>query len=311
MVHINCRIIAISIIVLSMIVIYAIFSWLSPVMIDDLMFWHKYLDANNGDATPSLLGYWCYIRDLWLYENGRLANMLCAPVVLWMPKIVWNVFLACVISCMYLISARIINNSWNFEPLLLVVVWIAYIFILPWHESNSLVIIDYALNYFLSTVVVLLTIWAAWHMEFSQMKNRYLYIGILLMGFVCGLFHEGFSFPLIATLFCIACLNCFKMNCQWWGLFVAVLIGMLICAGSPAIWERFFTSVDADSHFHLKPYIRMFIKNTTLFAGISILMFVCAFFKRGRRCIKHVFSDQINVYLILLGIYSSSISYVL
>lgn len=83
-----------SIIILAIILIYTLFSLLCPIMTDDYMFWGKYLTANNGSMMPSLSGYCNYVRDLWLYENGRLANMLCAPVVLWMPKLAWAIILA-------------------------------------------------------------------------------------------------------------------------------------------------------------------------------------------------------------------------
>lgn len=46
-----------SIIILAIILIYASFSWLCPIMIDDYMFWDKYLTANNGSILPSLSGY--------------------------------------------------------------------------------------------------------------------------------------------------------------------------------------------------------------------------------------------------------------
>ena len=66
-----------SIIILAIILIYASFSWLCPIMIDDYMFWDKYLTANNGSILPSLSGYCNYVRDLWLYMKTAGLPTCC------------------------------------------------------------------------------------------------------------------------------------------------------------------------------------------------------------------------------------------
>ncbi|WP_300300289.1 DUF6056 family protein [uncultured Muribaculum sp.] len=298
----------ISLIVISMFAIYAIFSWFTPLMVDDLIFWHKYQCANNGLTSPSLSGYWIYIRDLWLYENGRLANMLCAPAILWIPRWLWSAILALIICGLFVLCARIINDNRRISPTLLIFVWVASVLLLPWHDYSSLMLLDYALNYFPSSILALGTIWTVCHLQSTRIDNPICYILILIMGFAAGLFHEGFSLPLIATFITIAFINQFKMPAQWWGIFIATIIGTAICVGSPAIWERFFDTMDNASTFHIKPYLRNFIKNTTLFAfscGISCILLLS---HKGRALLNAIIHNTINQYILLTGIFSGLMS---
>ena len=240
------------VIILAIILIYTLFSLLCPIMTDDYMFWRKYLTANNGSMMPSLSGYCNYVRDLWLYENGRLANMLCAPVVLWMPKLAWAIILAVIICAIYLLSARMVNGSRPVSPLLLMSIWICSILLLPWYDTSSLMLIDYALNYFPPTLLTLATIWAAYRIESGQpFRNIYYYCAIVVIAFLAGIFHEGFSMPLLAAISVIAAVRRFSMPGQWWGIYIALLCGTIISAGSPAIWTRFFTAMDSRTQQHL------------------------------------------------------------
>lgn len=289
-----------SIIILAIILIYTLFSLLCPIMTDDYMFWGKYLTANNGSMMPSLSGYCNYVRDLWLYENGRLANMLCAPVVLWMPKLAWAIILAVIICAIYLLSARMVNGSRPVRPLLLMSVWICSILLLPWYDTSSLMLIDYALNYFPPTLLTLATIWAAYRIESGQpFRNIYYYCAIVVIAFLAGIFHEGFSMPLLAAISVIAAVRKFSMPGQWWGIYIALLCGTIISAGSPAIWTRFFTVMDSRTQQHLLPYLRTLVKTTPVLLAMSTVAIAALPFRKSRQVLNSIISDRLNQYLIL------------
>lgn len=294
-----------SIIILAIILIYASFSWLCPIMIDDYMFWDKYLTANNGSILPSLSGYCNYVRDLWLYENGRLANMLCAPVVLWMPKLAWAIILAVIICAIYLSAASLVNGSRPVSPLLLMSVWICCILLLPWHDYSSLMLIDYALNYFPSTLLTLATIWAAYRIGSGRRFRIARYCLIIFVAFLTGVFHEGFSMPLLAALSVIAAVRRFSMPGQWWGVYIALLCGTIISAGSPAIWTRFFTTMDSNAELHLRPYLRALVKNTPLFFALSAAAIAAIPFAKSRRILRNIISDRLNQYLLLTALFAA------
>ena len=294
-----------SLIILAIILIYASFSWLCPIMIDDYMFWGKYITANNGSTSPSLTGYLTYVRDLWLYENGRFANMLCAPVVLWMPKWIWAIILAVIICATYLLSAWMVNGSRSISPLLLMSVWICCILLLPWYDISSLMLIDYALNYFPPTLLTLASIWAAYHIESGRQFRHIYYCAIIVIAFLAGIFHEGFSMPLLAALSVIAATRRFSMPGQWWGVYIALLCGTIISAGSPAIWTRFFTTMDSNAELHLRPYLRALVKTTPMFFALSAAAIAAIPFAKSRRILRNIISDRLNQYLLLTASFAA------
>lgn len=294
-----------SLIILAIIMVYTIFSWLCPLMIDDYMFWDKYLAANNGSVMPSLSGYCTYVKDLWLYENGRLANMLCAPIVLWMPKWLWAIILAATICAIYLSAARLVKGSWSISPLLLMAVWICCILLLPWHDYSSLMLIDYALNYFPPSLLTLATIWAAYHIGNGRLFRQARYCLIIFISFLTGVFHEGFSMPLLAALSVIAAIRRFSMPAQWWGVYIALLCGTIISAGSPAIWTRFFTTMDSNAELHLRPYLRVLVKTTPMFLALSAAVIASLPFTKSRRILRNILSDRLNQYLLLTASFAA------
>lgn len=291
-------------VIVSIFVIYAVFSYLCPTMVDDLMFWCKYLDANGGCPNPSFFGYCTYVKDLWLYENGRLANMLCAPVVLWVPRAVWAILLSAVICMVFLLSARLVNGNWHFSPVSLMCVWIGGILFLPWRDYSSLMLTDYALNYFPSTLLTLGTILAASNTD-NHIKYKTSYPAVLLMGVFAGIFHEGFSLPLIAGLTTVAVMRRFRMPRQWWGIYMALIAGCSVCVGSPAIWTRFFETVEEPSAFHLLPYIKSFVKTTPLFFIFVIMSVMALLIPKMRNMSKECLSDKLNQYIVLTAIYGA------
>ena len=124
-------------------------------------------------------------------------------------------------------------------------------------------LIDYALNYFPSTLLTLATIWAAYRIGSGRRFRNARYCLIIFVAFLTGVFHEGFSMPLLAALSVIAATRRFSMPGQWWGVYIALLCGTIISAGSPAIWTRFFTVMDSRTQQHLLPYLRTLVKNHT------------------------------------------------
>lgn len=298
-------------IIAAVIAAYASFSWLCPYLSDDYSFLLQYLTANGGSDAPSLSGYWTYVSNIWLHENGRLANMLCAPVVLWMPKWLWAAAIAAVVGAIYLVAARLAKGSWRVGPLLLLSIWVACIVLLPWSDDSSLIAIDFALNYLLSALLMLVTMWAAYHVEVHTISRRSLYCVVVVVGFLTGMCHEGASLPLVATFTLMAAIRRFAMPRQWWGIYIALLVGTAICVGSPAIWTRFSLDVDSRTVFHIRPYIRVLVKSTPLLAAMCAVLVVVAFSRKGRMMIKDACSDRLNLYLGLAAAMSAGMMIVL
>lgn len=68
----------------------------------------------------------------------------------------------------------------------------------------------------------------------SVAKNAFL----LLIGIVCGNFHEGFTLLISGALFFYALFHLRKLNASQWCLIVGMWIGTLTVIASPGIWGR-------------------------------------------------------------------------
>lgn len=313
--NISARQIQLWIIIFSIILIYSLFSWFVPFNGDDLLFQYKYTIANNGSTKFSLSGLVVFMRDLWLYENGRLANVLCGIVILWMPKWIWAISLGTIICSIFMISTKMAQHISPLSPLMLLVIWIMGIIFFPWYDMSSLMLVAYAMNYFVSMLFVIASIYIAWQLESTRVNHR-IYICTLVIGIITGLMHEGFAVPLLATIILTGIISHIKKNplsLQWYGFLIAVMVGTIICISSPAIIDRFFTL--SESHeirpADLRAYIRILLKNTPLFAGT--LLAGCAMLCQSdsRRFLKRFFAHQLNIYLLLLATTSAIMDIIL
>lgn len=292
-------------------IIYSIFSWLVPFNIDDLLFCHKYFIANNGWEHFSLPGIWSYIRSLWLYENGRLSNMFCAPIILWIPKWIWAILLGIIIMTLNLLSTYLAQKSTHITASMLMFIWLMGIIFYPWHDFSSLMLVAYALNYFVAGLLILISIAAFVYLETHKLRPA-VYIPLIITGFAAGMIHEGFSLPLCATLAIALVTNREKQSRQWWGLFIAVVAGTAICTTSPAIWARFFDTAESKNFMHtIIPYVRLFIKSTPLFAAGVLITAILLITRKGRTTLKNVFADRLNVYLATMACAASAMAIIL
>lgn len=292
-----------------MLAVYSLFAWYTPVAIDDYAFMRYYLEANNGSSGFSWSGMAGYISTVWNIENGRLANYLCAPVLLWMPHWLRALSLGLVISTSFILAARLASIKEHLTPPMLVVVWAGMAMFLPWRDISSLMVVDYALNYFLSGLFLLLTLAAAIRLEKSKMGNS-LYSVAIIAAFCAGLCHECFGLPLIAAMGMVALMKRFSMPVQWWGLFAAVVAGTALCLSSPAIWSRFL-SRSGSLNFDLVHACRLLAYSGFIFSLVSFAIFCCLLSAWGRRWLRQFFSTSLNRYLGFVALFSAIISVIL
>lgn len=293
----------------AMFAVYSLFAWFIPVSIDDYAFMRYYLEANGGDPDFSWSGLTGYFSTVWNVENGRLANYLCAPVLLWIPHWLRALLLGLVISSTFILSARLASSKERLTPAMLVFVWALMAMFLPWRDISSLMVADYALNYFLSGLFLLMTLTAAVRLDDSKMGQGF-YIAALIAAFCAGLCHECFGLPLISAMAIVALLNRFSMPVRWWGLFAAVVAGTAFCLSSPAIWSRLFSRADS-LNLNIVQACRLLAYSGFIFSMVCFILF-CGFFTiRGRRWLKQIFSVTVNRYFGLLGVFSAIIAEVL
>lgn len=137
-------------VILLMTIVYSVYAWYVPVALDDYAFMGYYLDANGGDSSFSLSGLCRYIKTVWEIENGRLANYLCAPFLLWLSHWLRGVVTGVIITASFVISAKFAIGNKKLTGRVVVFVWALSVVFLPWHDFSGLMVADYFLNYLFS-----------------------------------------------------------------------------------------------------------------------------------------------------------------
>lgn len=290
------------IVMVAMMVVYTIYSWCTPYALDDYMFVGYYLNG-NPDERLSLSGLWNYISTVRSSENGRLANLLCAPIVMWLPHWLWALIFGAIVTTSITLSARLAAGNQPVTAGMLILVWALSVIFLPWQDFSGLVVIDYALNYLLSWLLVLLTLMSLLKVEEKTMRLSY-YCPVLFLAFLTGMVHESFSAVLLAAVTVYAVIKKFRMAPQWWGIYVALVIGLIICFSADGIINRVIRTTGFERPRDLMYFARLIYHTMSLCAIVGFVGVVMTFTKSGRSRLRSIFSRPVNVYVTLIAFFA-------
>lgn len=295
---INIRLLFVVILIMG---VYSLFAYFVPVAIDDFSFMRYYIDAKGGDRSFSFSGLANYFVSVRQLENGRLANYLCAPVVLWIPRWLWALILGGIITTCVALTARLSSGWKKFSARILIFVWALTVVFMPWNDFSGLMVADYALNYLFAWLLVLLTIIFLIRVSRSRMYV-WAYCLALICAFAAGMIHETVSLCMIATFGLIAVSKRFKLSSQWWGLFIAIILGETLCLTAPGIMSRIKME---SSNFEL-PTLYVLIRHAyhtiLLFSICSIAAIITSLTNKGRNRLRGIFRSQINIYMGLFAL---------
>ena len=298
--HAKVNIKVLSIIILMMCA-YSIFAYFVPPAIDDFAFMRYYINANGGSDLFSFSALVDYIVTVRQLENGRLANYLCAPVLFWLPHWLWALILGGIITTCITMTSWFSSGCNKPSGRLIIFIWTLIVMFLPWNDFSGLMVADYALNYLFALLLVLVTFCSLLCAECSKMRLR-LYFPAIICAFFAGMTHETVSLCLITTLGIIAVCKHFRLGRQWWGLFVAIIIGEIFCLTAPGILSRISTT---SSHFEI-PTLYLLARHAYLTILLFSLCFIIAMImfltKNGRSRLKKIFTSQVNIYMGLFAL---------
>lgn len=281
--------------------VYSLFAYFVPVAIDDFSFMRYYIDAKGGDQSFSFSGLANYFFSVRQLENGRLANYLCAPVVLWIPRWLWALILGGIITTCVALTARLSSGWKKFSARILIFVWALTVVFMPWNDFSGLMVADYALNYLFAWLLVLLTIICMIRVSRSRMYV-WAYCPALICAFAAGMIHETVSLCMIATFGLIAVSKRFRLSPQWWGLFIAIILGETLCLSAPGIMSR----IEIESSNFELPTLYVLIRHAyhtiLLFSICSIAAIIMSLTNKGRNRLRGIFRSQINIYMGLFAL---------
>lgn len=217
---------------------YVFWFGILPFLSDDLWYMSGMRDYFQGDASPWPLAFET-IKDHWLHDNVRLANVVFTVLLIpakWLPfKWVIASLSGVAVYVTLLLIGRLAGIG-NRSGWWAVLVCAMLTFLPVW--LDQMVITCFQLNYTWATALTLLAIYC-----FIDNRGRSPWL-MALIGFVIGMWHEGFSLP----LFC----GCVTLCALWRDKFVnrrcllmmaAMLAGIAVLMLAPGTVERLDHSI--------------------------------------------------------------------
>lgn len=199
--------------------------YLFPLISDDLSYRLPFVSTID-DGYLRLSDICSSLSNLYNYDNIRLANIVMILTIL-LPK--WLTAAASAVMVGYVIveGLRIAGCTRSKAAAMALASYV--VLILPWQDQ--MYVFDFQLNYLWASAVSLLLLG-------NVLMSRGRLLPMALLGLVAGMWHEGFSIPLIAgmlTLFILSPAHRNKLN---YTCFACLCLGALWLVAAPATFYR-------------------------------------------------------------------------
>lgn len=224
-------------------VMVAVFLIAMPKYYDDLWFILEFRDwlAAQGVIDPTeggnlltsgmpweALAY--TVREHWLYDNGRLCNMVVIPLLL-LPKWVGSAIVVLFCAVMVGYGFRLAGIDWKRSALVVPALFL-WTFFIPWSQHCGAMVYQY--NYLVSGGLLLWTLALAC----TGRDSRWRSIGVFLLAVVVGVWQEGFSVPAFAGVAVCMCIFPACRTRRALCLMAGLAVGIAAVASSPAFRAR-------------------------------------------------------------------------
>lgn len=181
-----------------------------------------------GLPFDAILASW---SDHWYGDNARLGNLL-VTIFLLFPKwfgsgLMWGCFLYSMWG-----SFQLSGIYWHRSPLVPIALGM-WMFLLPWREYMGCMV--YQFNYIFPTALAMICLFIV----FKRSRGWKYPISAVLIGFFCGMSHEGISVPLTGGLMALVLFFNELRSKRSYALIVGLMIGILFLFISPGARMRF------------------------------------------------------------------------
>lgn len=245
--------------------VYSVFAWLVLPQADDLKLAGGYR-ALGTDGSMSLSGLWEYAEMLRRVENGRLAQVLVAPAVLWLPRWLFALLTGITVAAMFRLMTALSNIKKELRAGVLDLVWAASLVLMPWRDNIMLT--SFLLNYLYPGTLLLLSLYLI-----TKQQGKLAVVVAVLSGFAAAWGHEACGLSMCAGLVVYIGTNKGRVKKKWWALLIASIAGTALVASAPAMWERVERTVND------KDAIQVIIQIITRLPAVC-LMIAMALFSR-------------------------------
>lgn len=211
-------------------VTFAVFFIGMPRYLDDL--WYSFHLKPWLDGVPGA-PLWQAMVDTWTEhittDNVRLANMVCVPFMI-LPKWVGSGISALLWGLSMAWGARLASlDPRRLTPLLCLGLCL-WAFFMPWYDSMG--VENFQFNYIWSTFLAV----GAMRLFFSHGSGRR--VCVFLAGVLAGMWHEGFTAPLLASFGFLLLFCPHTRTPRAWWLTAGLALGMIWMLAWPTSWHR-------------------------------------------------------------------------
>lgn len=232
-------------------------------------------------------------------DNARLGNILVTPLLVF-PKWIGMsaVYISFILS--FFLSLRTASVDWRRSLLVSPAIFI-WTFIFPWRDGMTSLV--FAFNYVMPAG---LSVWLCYLILKKRAASN---IGVLILAFLVGWWHEAFAGSLICGLIATAILYKGYRNRLTYTALAGLIAGLLLIVLPSSFGHRIGVTVSRDSLFN-NLFNCMIINFTYI---IFIIMCIWWSFRRKRSVkdpvvIFMLFSGSVSVFLMLLTYTQSRIT---
>ena len=260
-----------------MTIAYALMYYLTPMQLDDFIFAGYYRQCAGGSTGFSLSALADYVSLVRYEENGRLANLLAGPWVIWLPKAVAAALMALCTTAMIRLMAKLAAPTARYAPIALAAAWLTAGIALAWREY--IWVADMFLNYIPASVCFLTFFIAFSRREAPQ--GAAATVAAALIALLTAWWHEACAVGGLAAIAAVALSQRLRLSRRQWIMTAAFALGTIIVLTSPAIWHRFAFHEALDT-FTWRGYIKL-LPCTTIVCVSAVMISLT---RRGRRYLR-------------------------
>lgn len=264
--------------------IYTTLSAMVPLQLDDYLFRANYLEYTGGDASFSLGGILNHFFIGANYDNARLSNFTSLLFSTLLPAGIFPLLNA----LMIVLTIRLILSFSRVKTLcassfMFLLIWGMLIVFLPWR--NSLLVMDYSLNYIWSGAISLLFIFFLFSYYHNSSRSNLFFTFLLLLP--ASTFHEGFAIPIATGLWGVSFISISKrrsFTAGWWAIIIIFTVIALLPLCSPAMLTR--GSSEASGHSIPLTFLVDYFLPLTLIISLCLRLIIPKFRSKTLRLLK-------------------------
>lgn len=269
--------------------LYAALAWITPLILDDWVYLTIWRDNIGLSEGFSLKGFWRYISIIREVDNGRISNITAPLEFLFSPT---KELFPIVTGIMVALSAVMVQRLATGKPnvLYLSVTWLFFILFLPW--SDTLFANIYSYNYIWPGFITLCLLCALRRFE-TRGWQPLTFAGTLVLAILAGGWHEAFAAATLCGLGLLILVRRFRFSWQFFCVVALYLASALLFILSPGMIARMGSDIGRVFFFLSKAYFY-------ILPLLGILILVCLTFRKGRRALGSLLTD--NVAIVAAGI---------